>query len=68
MVVSDSVTYADVYAAVEATGAKLGRTISPTVYSRQQLARRIKQGAAFATRVFKQPKIWLIGADDVLAA
>ena len=68
MVVSDGVTYADVYAALEPVSAKLGRTINPTVYTRQQLAKRIKQGAAFATRVLKQPKVWLIGAEDVLAA
>ena len=68
MIVSDGVTYADVYAALEPVSVKLGRTINPTVYTRQQLAKRIKQGAAFATRVLKQPKVWLIGSEDVLAA
>lgn len=68
MVVSDVVTYADVYATLERVSTKLGRTINPTVYTRTQLARRIKQGAAFATRILKQPKVWLIGSEDVLAA
>ena len=68
MVISDSVTYADVYAALEPVSARLGRTVNPTVYSRQQLARRVKQGTAFTTRVLQQPKIWLIGSEDVLPA
>jgi predicted nucleotidyltransferase len=68
MVISDSVTYADVYAALEPVSARLGRTVNPTVYSRQQLARRIKQGTAFTMRVLQQPKIWLIGSEDVLPA
>ena len=68
MVISDTVSYADLYAAMEPVSAKLGRTINPTVYSRRQLARRIKQGSAFVTRVLQQPKIWLIGSEDVLTA
>lgn len=68
MVISDRLTYADVYAVLEQVSIKLGRSVNPTVYSRQQLVRRIKQGAAFATRVLEQPKIWLIGSEDVLAA
>lgn len=68
MIVGDTVSYPDVYAALEPVSGRLGRTINPTVYSRQQLARRIKQGASFATRVLQQPKIWLIGSEDVLAA
>lgn len=68
MVVSDTVSYPDVYTALEPVSSKVGRTINPTVYSRQQLARRIKQGVSFATKVLKQPKIWLIGSEDVLSA
>lgn len=66
MIVSDALSYADVYAALEPASAKLGRTINPTVYTRQQLTRRVKQGASFATRVLDQPKIWVIGSEDVL--
>lgn len=68
MVVSDSASYPEVYSVLEPVSARIGRTINPTVYSRQQLARRIKQGASFATRVMQQPRIWLIGSDDALAA
>lgn len=31
-------------------------------------AKRVKRGNAFVTKVLAQPKIWLIGSDDALAA
>jgi len=68
MVVSDSLTYADLYAAVEQSTARLGREVNPTVYSRKELARRVKQKNAFVTRVMAQPRIWLIGAESDLAS
>ena len=68
MVVSDSLTYADLFAAIERATTHLGREVNPSVYSRRELARRVKQGNAFVTRVLAQPKIWLIGTEDELAA
>ena len=68
MVVSDKLTYADVYGALEAAGAKLGRTINPTVYSRKELTRRVKEGNAFIKRVLEQPKVWVIGSENDLGA
>jgi predicted nucleotidyltransferase len=68
MVVSDSLTYADLYAAMEQATARLGREVNPTVYSRKDLVKRIKQKNAFVTRVMAQPKVWLIGAESDLAA
>jgi predicted nucleotidyltransferase len=68
MVVSARVTYADVFSAIEAVSAKLGRTINPTVYTPQEMARRIERGNAFVTRVLAQPKLWLIGEEHDLAA
>ena len=68
MVVSDKLTYADVYGALEAAGARLGRTISPTVYSRKEMAKRVKEGNAFVKRVLEQPKVWVIGSERDLGA
>ena len=67
MVVSDSLTYVDLFAALEKVSGRLGRKVNPTVYSRKDLAKRMKQGNAFVTRVLAQPKIWLIGAEDDIA-
>jgi predicted nucleotidyltransferase len=67
MVVSDDLTYADVFGALE-TDTKLGRAVNPTVYSRKDLAKRAKEGNAFVTRVLAQPKVWVIGTEDDLSA
>ncbi len=68
MLVSDSLEYADLFAALEAVATTLGRTVNPTIYTRQELAKRVKQKNAFVTRVLAQPKVWLIGGEDELAA
>jgi hypothetical protein len=68
MIVSDTLDYAQVFGAVEKAAGKLGRAINPTVYSRRELARRISTGNAFVIRVLEQPKLWLIGDEDALAA
>jgi len=68
MVVSDRLTYADVFEALETVTAELGRTINPTVYSRRELAKRRREGNSFVTRVLAQPKLWIIGTENDLAA
>lgn len=66
MLLSDSLSYADTFAALEAASTQLGRTVNPTIFTMQDLAKRIAQGEAFITRVLAQPKLWLIGDDDDL--
>ena len=68
MIVSDGVTYADAFEALEPVNIQLGRVLNPTVYSRRELAKRIREGNAFVKRVLAQPKIWLIGSENELAA
>ncbi len=68
MVVSDSLNYADLFGALEEAATRLGRTVNPSIYTRQELAKRIKQKNSFVTRVLAQPKVWLIGGEDELAA
>jgi predicted nucleotidyltransferase len=68
MVVSDGLTYAHLFEALEPLAARLGRTINPTVYSRRELARRRNEDNVFVTRVLAQPKIWIIGTEDDLPA
>lgn len=68
MVISDSLTYADLFTAVEKATTRLGRAVNPTVYSRREIAKRVKQDNAFVTRILAQPKIWLIGGEDDIAA
>ena len=66
MLVSDDLAYSDLYATLEAVGSLLGRTVNPTIYTPQELARRVERKDAFMTRVLAQPKLWLIGGDDSL--
>lgn len=68
MVISDELTYGDVYPMLEAAGAELGRTVNPTLYTRDEFRRRLKTKNAFLTKVMALPKLWLIGSDDDLAA
>jgi len=68
MVISSKVTYSDLFAALEEASARLGRKVNPTVYSPQELAKRVKQDNAFVTRVLAQPKIWLFGGEADLPA
>ncbi len=67
MVISGKLAYAELFAALEDASARLGRKVNPTVYSRQELAKRVKQDNAFVRRVLAQPKIWLLGGESDLA-
>jgi predicted nucleotidyltransferase len=66
MLISDDLAYLDLYAALDAASHRLGRTVNPTIYTLQELAKRVKRKEAFATRVMAQPKLWLIGGEDAL--
>lgn len=68
LVVSDVLTYPDIISAVEGASRTLGRQINPTVYTRAELARRIRERNAFVKRVLALPKVWLIGDERELSA
>ena len=68
MVVSDSLTYADLFAVLEEATNRLGRPVNPTVYSRQELDKRVRTNNAFIKRVLAQPKLWVIGEEHGHAA
>lgn len=63
MVISDTLTYADIFTAVHPVEQRLGRTINPTVVSRQDWDRKRNTPDAFARRVADAPKIILIGSE-----
>lgn len=66
MVLSDALSYGDLFGALEPANSRLGRSVNPTVLSSKDLAKRVKGDNAFVTRVLSQPKIWLIGGEDDL--
>jgi predicted nucleotidyltransferase len=66
LVISDRLTYSEIYRGLEAASVRLGRKVSPTLYSQTELRDRIKRRNSFVTRVLSQPKLWLIGNERVL--
>ena len=68
MIVSSTLGYGEVFGALEGATVSLGRKVNPTLYSPADWARRLASDNAFATRVWQQPKIWLIGSEAQLHA
>lgn len=65
LILSDSLTYGDVFEALEAASALLGRPVNPTILSREDFKR--KAGDAFLSRVLQQPRVWVMGGEHDLA-
>jgi predicted nucleotidyltransferase len=68
MVISEKVSYAEIFTGLEAATRRLKRTVNPTLYSRKEIDKRIIEGNSFVKRVLAQPKLWVIGNDRGLAA
>lgn len=68
LLVSDTLTYAEVMVALYPLTQRLGREVNPTLYTHAELRKRIDDGNSFITRVLKQSRLWLIGNDDAIAA
>ena len=68
MLISDTLSYAEAFSALEETTDRLNRAVNPTVYSHAEFKRRLLENNAFVKRVLSQPKLWITGNDEVLAA
>lgn len=66
MLLSDDISYGDVFAALEDVGNKLGRPVNPTILTRKEFTKRVGAQESFLTRVLAQPKIWIIGGEGDL--
>ena len=67
LLISEDVSYPELFTTLEELSQQLGRTVNPTIYTPKEWAQRIERGDAFASRVLAQPKIWLIGDDRAVA-
>lgn len=67
LIISDHLTYAEVFQVLEKTEVKLGRKINPTFYSLSEWVRKHKESNNFIVQIVKQPKIFLIGTEDELS-
>lgn len=68
MIVSTSLAYGEVFGALENATKTLGRQVNPTLYTPADLAKRVQNDNSFVSRVWQQPKIWLIGTEEQLHA
>ena len=66
MIISDSLTYGEVFGALERVTKTLGRQVNPTVYTATEFSKRSRQESAFVTRVLEQPKVWITGSEHDL--
>lgn len=66
LIVSDDLALADLFSVLSPCEAQLGRPVNPSIYSRQELQRKLTEENAFVSRVLEQPKIFLIGSADDL--
>jgi predicted nucleotidyltransferase len=66
MVISDRLTYAELFGALETAAARLARPVNPTIYTSAEFTRRIADRNPFLTKVLEQPRIWIIGGGDAL--
>lgn len=66
MLLSESLTYADLYPLLEKTETQFGRSINPTIYTPLEWTRKLKEGNNFIRKILEQPKIFLIGTEDDL--
>ncbi len=68
MIVSSTLGYGEVFGALESATLSLGRKVNPTLYTAADWTKRMEQDSAFVTRVWQQPKIWLLGNEAQLHA
>ncbi len=66
MIIADKLSYGELLEALEPLADSIGRRVNPTVLSRREWVKRLGARSAFATRLMAQPKIWVVGTEDVL--
>lgn len=66
MLVSNELSYGELFSALEDASMALGRPVNPTILSRKEFDKRIANQESFLTRVMEQPKIWILGKSDDL--
>ena len=68
LIISDTLSYADIYPALEPVTAHIGRTVNPHLCSQEELRHLLKKNNAFIERVMEQPKLWILGGEDGIPA
>jgi len=66
MIISDKITYADIFQLLANAEEKLCRKVNPTFYTPSEWTRKQKEGNNFIRQLLSQPKIFLIGTENEL--
>lgn len=67
LLVGDGLTLEHVFAALQPAETRLGRRVSPTVYTREEFQKRRAAGHPFLTKVLSGPHVVLFGSEDAVA-
>lgn len=67
LIVSDTLSYPDLYEALQRAEAVLSRPVQPTVFTRAEWKQRRGERDSFVRRIAEQPKYLVIGNEDALA-
>jgi len=66
MIISKSLSYAEIFKLLEPAETQLGRKINPTFYTPTDWARKKSADNHFIAQLITQPKIFLLGTEDEL--
>jgi predicted nucleotidyltransferase len=66
MVISEGLTYAEVFGALQEAEKVIGRPINPTILAPSEWNRRRLEENHFVDRVAAQPKLFVVGSEDDL--
>jgi len=66
LLISNEVSYGELFSALEEVGNMLQRPVNPTILTHEDFKKRLARQESFLTRVLEQPKIWIVGDDSGL--
>jgi len=66
MIVSDQLSYTELMELLANAQSAIGRPINPTLFTLKEVKAKISAQNAFLTRVFAQPKLWIVGTNSDL--
>ena len=64
LVISDDLTYPDLFQALRRAEKALARPVNPNIMTRAEWRLKRSRGGSFAARIAHQPKLFVIGSDD----
>lgn len=65
-IIAGKLAYGDAMLALNEATRLAGRPINPSIYTAAQIQRELAKGSTFIRRVFRQPKLWVVGDESRL--